>query len=58
MYVDGERLGQVSKLRYLGCILNESNTDVAECCSKVTSERKTAGAIRSLFSDRMCESAS
>ena len=56
--VDGACLDQVSKLRYLGCILDESDTDVAECCSKVTGGRKTAGAIRSLFSDRLCESAS
>ena len=46
--VDGTRLEQVSEFKYLGCALNESNTDDAESLRKVPSGRKVAGAIRSL----------
>ena len=35
--VDGVRLEHVSKLKYLGCVLDESDTDEAECRSKVAS---------------------
>ena len=40
--VDGIRLEHVSEIKYLGCILDESGTDEAEC------SRKVAGAIRFL----------
>ena len=42
VYVDGIRLEHVSEFNYLGCVLDESCTDGAEC------SRKVAGAIRSL----------
>ena len=38
--VDGARLEQASVFRYLGCILDESGTDAAECRRKVKSGRK------------------
>ena len=44
-----ERLDNVSKFKYLACGLDESGTDVAECCKKVVSGRKVAGATRSLI---------
>ena len=34
-FADGEQLEQVSEFKYLGRILDESGTDVAECCRKV-----------------------
>ena len=37
----------VSKFKYLGCVLDESGTDEAEGSRKVVSGRKVAGAIRS-----------
>ena len=42
------RLEQVSEFKYLGCALDESSIDVAECRRKVTSGRKVACVIRSL----------
>ena len=42
------RLDVVSEFKYLGCVLDESGRDEAECCMKVASPRKAAGAIRSL----------
>ena len=38
----------VSEFKYLKCVLDEAVTDVAECSKKVESERRVAGAIRSL----------
>ena len=32
-------------IKYLGCVLYESGTDVAKCCRKVVSVRRVAGAI-------------
>ena len=46
--MDGVRLEQMSKFKYLGCVLNESGTDVAECCRKVARGKKVASAITSL----------
>ena len=46
--VDGIRLEHVSEFKYLGCVLDESGTDDAECSRKVASGRTVAGAIRSL----------
>ena len=38
----------MSELKYFGCVLNESGTNVTEFFRKVMSGRKYAGAIRSL----------
>ena len=45
--VDGIHLEYVSEFKYLGCVLDESGTDEAECSKKVASGRRAAGAIRS-----------
>ena len=50
--VDGIRLEHVSEFKYLGCVLDESGTDEAECSRKVASGRRVAGAIRSLVNAR------
>ena len=42
----------VSEFKYLGCVWDESGTDGAECSRKVASERRIAGAIRSLVNAR------
>ena len=36
----------------MGCVLDESGTDGAECSRKVVSGGRVAGAIRSLFNAR------
>ena len=46
------RLEHVSEFKYLGCILDESGTDEAECSKKVASGRKVASAISSLVNAR------
>ena len=38
--------------KYLGCVLDESGTDGAECNRKVVSGRRVVGAIRSLVNAR------
>ena len=48
VHVDAIRLGHVSEFKYLGCVLEESDTDEAECNRKVASGRRVACAIRSL----------
>ena len=40
VHVKGIRLENVSEFKYLGCILNESGTDGAECSRKVTNRLK------------------
>ena len=50
--MDGARLEQLSKFKYMGYIVDESGKAVTECCRKVTNERKIAGAIRSLVNAR------
>ena len=50
--VDGIRLENVSTFKYLGCVLDESGTDGAECSRKAASERRVAVAIRSLVNAR------
>ena len=45
-------LEHVSEFKYLGCVLDESGTNWAECSRKVASGRKVAGAIRSLVKAR------
>ena len=52
VYVDGIRLEDVSELKYLGCVLDESGTDGAECSRKVGNGRRVASAIRSLVNAR------
>ena len=47
-HIDGIRLEHVSEFKYLGWVLDELGTDVAECSRKVASGRRVAGAIRSL----------
>ena len=48
VHVDGIRLEYVPEFKYLGCVLDESGTDEAECSRKVASGRRVAGIIRSL----------
>ena len=52
VYVDGIRLEHVSEFKYLGCVLDESGTDGAECSRKMASGRRIADAIRSLVNAR------
>ena len=46
VHVDGIRLEQVSEFKYLGCVLDKSCTDGAECSRRATSERRVADVIR------------
>ena len=41
--VDEVRLENVSEFKYLGCVLNESSTNEAECRRKVASGRRVTG---------------
>ena len=50
--VDGISLVHVLEFKYLGCVLDESGTDEAECSRKVTSGSWVAGPIRSLINAR------
>ena len=52
VYVDGIRLEHFSIFKYFGCVLNESDTDGAECIRKMESGRRVAGTIRSLVNAR------
>ena len=52
VHVDGIRLEHVSEFIFLGCVLDESCTDGAECSRKVASRRRFADAMRSLFNAR------
>ena len=49
---DGIHLEHISDFKYLGCVLDKSSTDEAECSREVASGRRTAGAIRSLVNAR------
>ena len=51
VFVDGLRLKQVSKFKYLGCILDESSIYVSECRRKVPNGRKLIGTIKYLAND-------
>ena len=42
-------LENVSEFKYLGCVLDESDTDGAECSRKVASWKRVVGGIRSLI---------
>src|SRR5678815_2137286 len=46
--LDGEQLEQVFEFKYLGYMLDEKETDDAECSRKAVNSRKVAGAIKSL----------
>ena len=46
--MNGILLEHVSEFKYLGCVLDESGTDGAECNRKVVNGRRVAGSIRSL----------
>ena len=48
VHLHGIRLEHVYKLKYLGYVLDESDTDGVECNRKVASEKRYADAIRSL----------
>ena len=52
-----ERLEHVSEFKYLGCVLDESSTDEAECSRKVARRRRVAGAIRSMVNALQLECA-
>ena len=43
---------EASEFKYLGCVLNESGSDVSECYKKLVWGRKVAGTIKSLFNAR------
>ena len=53
IHVDEMQLGHVSEFKYLGCVLNESGTDEAECRRKVASGRHVVGVIRPLMNARV-----
>ena len=52
VHVDGIRLEHVSEFIYMGCVLDESGPDGAEYRRKVASEKRVAGACRSLVNAR------
>ena len=49
VHIDGIHLEHISEFKYLGCVLNESGTDGAECSWKVVSGRRVAGTIRLVY---------
>ena len=46
VHIDGVHLEHLSKFKYLGCVLDETGTDGAEC------SRKVAGTIKSLVNTK------
>ena len=50
--VDRIRLEHVSEFKYLGCVLDESATDEADCSRKVASGKRVAGTVRPLVNAR------
>ena len=52
LHVEGIRLDHVSEFKYLGCVLDVSGTDGAECSRKMVSGRRVTGAIRFLVNAR------
>ena len=52
VHVDEIHLEHVLEFKYLGCVLDESWTDGAECSRKVAKWRRVAAAIISLVNDR------
>ena len=47
-------MGSMCQFKYLGCVLDGSGTDGAECHKKMASKKKVVGAIGSLVNDRLC----
>ena len=47
VYINRICFEHVSEFKYLGCILDESSTDEADCSRKVASANRFAGAIGS-----------
>ena len=45
----------ISEFKYLGCVLDESGTDEAECRRKVVNGRRVAVAKRSLVNARILQ---
>ena len=45
---DESRLEQISEFKHLGCVLDESGTNVPDCHNQVVNGRKVASAIRFL----------
>ena len=57
VHVDRIHLEPVLEFKYLGCVLDESGTDGAECSRKmVMSGMRVAGAINSLVNARDLQS--
>ena len=52
VHEDGISLEHVSEFKHLGCVLNESGTEGAECSRKVARGKRVAGATRSLVNAR------
>ena len=52
VHVDGIRLEHISEFKYLGCVLDKSGTNGAECSRKVASRRGVVSTIRSLVNTR------
>ena len=52
IHIDRIHLKQISEFKYLGCLLDDSHTDKAECSTKLASEKSVADAIRSLVDSR------
>ena len=52
VHVDGIHLEHISEFKYLGCVLDKSGADGAECSRNVVSGIKVTGAIRSLVNAR------
>ena len=48
--IDGAQLEHVMELKYFDCVLDESGTDVAECCRKVASRIRVAGSLINVWS--------
>ena len=52
VHLDGMWLEHVSQFKYMDCVLDVLGINEAECFRKVASERRVAGAIRSLVNPR------
>ena len=52
IHVDGMQLEHMSEFKYLGCALDESGTDEAECRRKAARGRKVGGTIKSMVNAR------
>ena len=52
VHVEAVRLEHVSEFKYLGCGLDESGTDGAECMRREASGRRVTGATKSLVNAR------